>query len=149
MTYSKDKEQKWSSLDELDMSDAYLSSNHSHFLLVDDGTQQKTSRELVFRSRLEEELRRGKTLRYYQKRRLKPNMLKQLHQLSTASEELRHTTLRDWHERTSHPSLHDAEPMMSAAAPDDIPMIMLIVQGEMPHSRWLFVFEAVNIIIFL
>ena len=46
--------------------DPMLNPNHSHFILVDDGSEGQFGREIEFRSKLEAELRKGKPMRYYQ-----------------------------------------------------------------------------------
>lgn len=45
----------------------FLCSNHNHFILVDDGSESEFGKEIEFRARLENELRKGRSLNYYQK----------------------------------------------------------------------------------
>jgi hypothetical protein len=45
--------------------DALLDPNHTHFILVDDGTEGAFGGEIEFRAQLEAELRKGKPLKYY------------------------------------------------------------------------------------
>jgi transient receptor potential cation channel subfamily M member 2 len=45
--------------------DALLDPNHTHFILVDDGTEGQFGGEIQFRAQLEAELRKGKSLKYY------------------------------------------------------------------------------------
>ena len=47
-------------------SDAYLEPNHTHFVLVDDGSTCLNRNEIEFRTRFQAELRRGKSLKYYE-----------------------------------------------------------------------------------
>lgn len=46
--------------------EVYLDSNHTHFILVDDGSVGAFGKEIEFRSRLEAELRKGKSLKNYE-----------------------------------------------------------------------------------
>ena len=47
----------------------FLDPNHTHFILVDDGSQGNFGKEIEFRAHLEAELRRGKTSEFYAKKR--------------------------------------------------------------------------------
>ncbi len=47
----------------------FLDPNHTHFILVDDGSQSNFGKEIEFRANFEAELRRGKSLDYYEKKR--------------------------------------------------------------------------------
>lgn len=49
--------------------DVLLDPNHTHFILVDDGSQDMFGKEIEFRARLEAELRRGKLPDQYEKMR--------------------------------------------------------------------------------
>lgn len=49
--------------------DTFLDPNHTHFILVDDGSENQFGKEIEFRANLENELRKGRTLRHYQKLR--------------------------------------------------------------------------------
>ncbi len=51
------------------MGDPLLDPNHTHFILVDDGSDSNFGVEIKLRARLESELRKGKSLRYYAQRR--------------------------------------------------------------------------------
>lgn len=44
---------------QIDSKNVYLSSNHNHFILVDDGTENRFRREIQFRTLLEAELKKG------------------------------------------------------------------------------------------
>lgn len=48
--------------------DLMLDPNHSHFILVDDGSNGYFDREIDFRSNFEAELRKGRNIRFYQER---------------------------------------------------------------------------------
>lgn len=48
-------------------SDVFLDPNHSHFILVDDGSTGSFGREIDFRTKLETELRKGKDYRSIRK----------------------------------------------------------------------------------
>ena len=47
------------------ISNCSLDSNHTHFILVDDGSENQFGKEIEFRAKLEEEIRRGKSLEQY------------------------------------------------------------------------------------
>jgi hypothetical protein len=49
--------------------DPFLDPNHTHFILVDDGSDSQFGKEIEFRAHLENELRKGKSLKYYQQKR--------------------------------------------------------------------------------
>lgn len=49
--------------------DTFLDPNHTHFILVDDGSENQFGKEIEFRASLENELRKGHSLKYYQMRR--------------------------------------------------------------------------------
>ncbi len=49
--------------------DVLLDPNHTHFILVDDGSVDMFGKEIEFRARLEDELRKGKLAEYYEKKR--------------------------------------------------------------------------------
>lgn len=51
--------------------DTFLDPNHTHFILVDDGSDNQFGKEIEFRANLENELRKGRTLKYYQHMRMK------------------------------------------------------------------------------
>lgn len=51
--------------------DILLDSNHTHFILVDDGSEDKFGKEIEFRANLEKELRRGESLKYYERKRMR------------------------------------------------------------------------------
>ncbi len=48
--------------------EASLNPNHTHFLLYDDKTRHEYGQEIPFRASLENEIRRGKSLRDYKER---------------------------------------------------------------------------------
>lgn len=47
----------------------HLDPNHTHFVLVDDGSEGQFGKEIKFRAKLENELRRGHSLKYYERSR--------------------------------------------------------------------------------
>lgn len=49
--------------------DILLDPNHTHFILVDDGSENQFGKEIEFRASLENELRKGKSLSYYKNKR--------------------------------------------------------------------------------
>lgn len=49
--------------------DPMLDPNHSHLILVDDGSEGQFGKEIEFRNELEFELCKGKNLRYYKEKR--------------------------------------------------------------------------------
>lgn len=58
--------------------DVYLDPNHSHFILVDDGSEGSFGKEIAFRAQLENELCQGRSLRDYQNRRQKSTITSDL-----------------------------------------------------------------------
>ena len=51
--------------------DVILDPNHTHFILVDDGSEGQFGKEIEFRAHLEAELRKGRPLKYYEAQRNK------------------------------------------------------------------------------
>ncbi len=49
--------------------DILLDPNHTHFILVDDGSEGAFGKEIGFRAHLEAELRKGRSLNYYEQKR--------------------------------------------------------------------------------
>jgi transient receptor potential cation channel subfamily M protein 2 len=86
--------------------DVLLDPNHTHFILVDDGTEGQFGKEIEFRSLLEAELRKGKSIKYYEKKRnQKKKVLNQLNSNDSDSD-------------TNHNGITET-----------IPMILIVVQG--------------------
>lgn len=48
-----------------------LNTNHTHFILYDDGSKNEIGREILFRANLEYESSKGKTLKEYQSHKKK------------------------------------------------------------------------------
>lgn len=63
--YSKIHDEDNSSLKSVAKSE--LNTNHTHFILVDDGSCDAYGKEIEFRSKLENELRKGKSAAHYEK----------------------------------------------------------------------------------
>jgi len=55
------------------VSAAELDPNHNFFILVDDGSENTYGGEIKFRADLENELRKGKSQKYYENRRKRTN----------------------------------------------------------------------------
>ena len=53
--------------------DGSLDSNHTNFILVDDGSEDQFGKEIEFRAKLEEEIRLGNTIENYRKKELNVN----------------------------------------------------------------------------
>jgi hypothetical protein len=51
--------------------DVLLDPNHTHFILVDDGSEGAYGKEIEFRAHFEAELRKGRSLNYYEQKRKK------------------------------------------------------------------------------
>jgi hypothetical protein len=49
--------------------DIFLDPNHTHFILVDDGSEGLFGKEIKFRAKFENELRKGKSLKFYENMR--------------------------------------------------------------------------------
>ncbi len=91
--------------------DSLLDPNHTHFILVDDGSDSKYGTEIKLRTKLVSELKRGKSLRYYEQRRERfNNKLGQSMNNSNAFSE-------------------KSEDCSEEEVDDSIPMILIVVQG--------------------
>ena len=89
-----------------------LDPNHTHFILVDDGTEGQFGKEIEFRALLESELRKGKSLKFYEDNR---NLKKKL---------------------SSRASIIELEKSNDYNVPEEdldktetVPMILIVVQG--------------------
>ena len=51
----------------------FLDPNHTHFILVDDGSDSMFGVEISFRAKLEAELRKGYSLSFYEDKRMRRN----------------------------------------------------------------------------
>jgi transient receptor potential cation channel subfamily M protein 2 len=90
--------------------DSLLDPNHTHFILVDDGSDSKYGTEIKLRTKLVSELKRGKSLRYYEQKRERLNKLSQSMNASNAFSE-------------------KSEDCSEEEVDDSIPMILIVVQG--------------------
>lgn len=91
--------------------DILLDPNHTHFILVDDGSEGQFGKEIEFRAHFEAELRKGRSLKYYEE---KINKKKQSHENSekeTSEDEYYVNDDIEYHKKNS------------------IPMVLIVVQG--------------------
>lgn len=91
--------------------DVLLDPNHTHFILVDDGSNGRFGVEIEFRAHLEAELRKGKSLKYYES---KQNTTKKLHRYSNSASQL---------------SEDEEESDEEDCKNESVPMILIVVQG--------------------
>ncbi len=102
-----------------------LNQNHTHFILVDDGSCGSQGNEIEFRAKLENELRKGKSNIYYEKCRL--SRLKR--QISSLSD--RNLELTDEEESEAHHNKeNEDEELKPGLKKDIIPMVLIVIQGE-------------------
>lgn len=109
--------------------DVLLDPNHTNFILVDDGSEGQFGKEIQFRSKLEVELQRGKSLQYYQRKRLGRAAFlaqRQMSQLS-ADKNSEHSEMS----LESHVSENEEED--EEGSRETVPMILIVVQGG-PNS---------------
>lgn len=88
--------------------DVLLDPNHTHFILVDDGTEGQFGKEIEFRAQLEAELQKGKSLRYYETKREM--------RLKTSSKSF----ISDQEDENDSKEIDKTE---------TVPMILIVVQG--------------------
>lgn len=108
--------------------DVLLDPNHTHFILVDDGSENQFGKEIEFRAHLEAELRKGRSLKYYESKR-NQRIKKYQQQLSA---------------RSISPNRLESQPQPPPKEPSDddddsqdedgvknesVPMILIVVQG--------------------
>lgn len=115
--------------------DVLLDPNHTHFILVDDGSENQFGKEIEFRAHLEAELRKGRSLKYYESKRSQ-RLKKQQQQLSARSISLNRL------ETSQHSNSQQPTPQPPQQSDDDdddddedgvknesVPMILIVVQG--------------------
>ncbi len=90
--------------------DVLLDPNHTHFIFVDDGSEGQFGKEIEFRAHLEAELRKGRSLKYYENRKT----LKKRHILSASN---------------GMHSDEDDENDDENISNETVPMILIVVQG--------------------
>lgn len=96
--------------------DLLLDSNHTHFLLFDDGTQSEFTKDIKFRVNFENELRKGYNLHYYENR----NTQSKLSNLNSPAQVINQSLL---HRNSS--ITYDS----SNSQIESIPFIAIVVQG--------------------
>ncbi len=87
-----------------------LDPNHTHFIFVDDGSEGQFGKEIEFRAHLEAELRKGRSLKFYENRR---DIIKRL-------------------KFSSSNGIHsdeDYEEDDDNVSNETVPMILIVVQG--------------------
>jgi hypothetical protein len=118
------------------MTDVLLDPNHTHFILVDDGSEGLFGKEIEFRAHLEAELRKGKSLKYYESKR---NVRKKISARSnnSASSNLSGaatttTTLNNANNNNNQQQISDDENDSQdedGTRNESVPMILIVVQG--------------------
>lgn len=119
------------------MTDVLLDPNHTHFILVDDGSEGQFGKEIEFRAHLEAELRKGKSLKYYESRR---NTRKKVSARSTNSAASMANTnpnnnntpnsMSATNQQTGHQSDDDNDSQDEDGIRNEtVPMILIVVQG--------------------
>ncbi len=92
--------------------DVFLDPNHTHFILVDDGSEGHFGKEIEFRAHLEAELRKGRSLKHYENRRI---LRKRLTRTSSLA--------------GYQPSDEEEESNDEESSNESVPMILIVVQG--------------------
>ena len=94
-----------------------MDSNHTHFILVDDGSENRAGKAIEFRVALEHELRKGKTLKYYERHEtfLTPDYLRSV------------SSAADWDSPIKDPSRIDF------STDETIPTVFIVVNGGVKH----------------
>ena len=92
--------------------DVLLDPNHTHFILVDDGSEGLFGKEIEFRAHLEAELRKGKSLKYYE---LKRSQKKKVSARSGYQGQI----------SDDEDDIQDEDDMRN----ESVPMILIVVQG--------------------
>ena len=103
----------------------YLDPNHTHFILVDDGSDDQFGKEIEFRAHLEAELRQGKSLKYYEKKR---NQRKKILSRSTSFGTGISGAVVNQNVVT-HSDDENDEPDEDNNRNETVPMILIVVQG--------------------
>jgi hypothetical protein len=109
-------------------SNVLLDPNHTHFILVDDGSEGQFGKEIEFRALLEAELRKGKSLRYYESKRL--NQRKKMTQLSSNS----NTAMVFNNDNYNNNNINEQTTLNESVQEENeksetVPMILIVVQG--------------------
>ena len=102
--------------------DPELDPNHNHFILVDDGSDSQFGKEIEFRAKLENELRKGKSLKYYENRRSKRRSRPSGGGESSGEEDQNENDEDDDEQ-------NETEELKSGLNKDFVPMILIVVQG--------------------
>ncbi len=93
--------------------DVFLDPNHTHFIFVDDGSEGQFGKEIEFRAHLEAELRKGKSLKYYENKRL---LKKRISSKLSSSNGMQQSDEEDDNEDENSNT-------------ETVPMILIVVQG--------------------
>ena len=101
--------------------DAELDPNHTHFILVDDGSHGIYSKENEFRVKLENELRKGKSDIYYQNSRL--SRRKQLEYDGSGNDNVSN------HDNELDEDEAETEQLKKGLKKNSVPMVLIVVQG--------------------
>jgi hypothetical protein len=89
---------------------AELDPNHNFFILVDDGSENTYGGEIKFRADLENELRKGKSQKYYENRRKRTNSNENISDNENSQED------------------YNTVELIKGLKKDIIPMVLIVVQ---------------------
>lgn len=103
----------------------FLCSNHNHFIFVDDGSQNEFGKEIEFRAQLENELRKGRSLTYYQG------------QSTRKYKRMKSGTFSSCSDNASSIQFDQATSSTFSAGIDGVPMILIVVQGIIINLKYL------------
>lgn len=113
--------------------DVLLDPNHTHFILVDDGSENQFGKEIEFRAHLEAELRKGRSLKYYESKRSQ-RLKRQQHQISARSTSLNRLEQQAQTAPSSSQQQQQSDDDEDSQDEDgvrneSVPMILIVVQG--------------------
>ena len=101
--------------------EAELDPNHTHFILVDDGSNGIYGKEIEFRAKFENELRKGKSTIHYKNSRF--NRRKRIASEGSHSDNFIDNQYDDDRDE------YETEKLKSGLKKDFIPMVLIVVQG--------------------
>jgi len=104
--------------------DTELDPNHSHFLLIDDGSIGQFGKEIDFRSSFLNELRKGKSRLYYENTRF--NKRNKLDSVCSGYENVSVQEMKQIAEEDEEDDFFEAEELKSGLIKANIPMILVV-----------------------
>ncbi len=100
---------------------SHIDSNHSHFILVDNGSEGSFGKEIEFRSSLENEIRKGKSEVFYETcraNRIRREKLKSIENNESINDN-----------ENDGEILNESEELKTGLIKGIIPMVLIVVQG--------------------